>query len=216
MSFDIELIVLNHTRVGENSLVVHTLSQEYGRRSFIIRSLPKAAMAKMMPLSIVEARISVNPKSSLWSMSRIQTVHPLNHIRGNMYKNAMTMFMGETLFRAVAEGANEPGLYEWCRNSVVTLESLTDDFSNYHIRFLLELASALGFSPTRESMAPFAQGYYADIVRMVESSFAESIMLPLNGEQRSGICREIIQYLEFHTESSINIRSLDILNEIFH
>ena len=32
---------------------------------------------------------------------------------------------------------------------------MESDFSNYPIRFLLELAAALGFSPTFESVAPF-------------------------------------------------------------
>lgn len=216
MSFEIELIILSYTRFGENSLVVQTLSREYGRRSFIIRSIKKDMMVKLMPLSIVEARIGVNPKSELWSMSRVSTVHPLNDIRRSLYKNTMTMFMGEVLFRVVKEGANEPDLYDWCKRSVMMLESFQEDFSNYHIRFLLELASVLGFNPTIERMYPFVDNNLLQMTRMMDMPFAESMMLPLYGDQRTDLCRGIIKYLEYHTESSINIRSLDILSEIFH
>ena len=31
-----ELIVLNHTKFGENSIVLHTLSAEYGRHGFLV------------------------------------------------------------------------------------------------------------------------------------------------------------------------------------
>ena len=34
----LELIVLSTTKVGENALVVHTLSREWGRRGFLVRS----------------------------------------------------------------------------------------------------------------------------------------------------------------------------------
>ncbi|MBR4822846.1 MAG: recombination protein O N-terminal domain-containing protein, partial [Bacteroidales bacterium] len=31
-----ELVVLNSTKLGDSSLVLHCLSREYGRRSFIV------------------------------------------------------------------------------------------------------------------------------------------------------------------------------------
>ena len=40
-----ELIILNHTKFGENSIVIHTLSQAYGRRSFLVRVGRKSAMS---------------------------------------------------------------------------------------------------------------------------------------------------------------------------
>ena len=40
-----ELIVIGHTKVGENSIVLHTISREYGRRGFLVKVSPKTAMA---------------------------------------------------------------------------------------------------------------------------------------------------------------------------
>ena len=37
----VEFIVLTTTKVGENALVVHTLSREWGRRGFLVRSAKK-------------------------------------------------------------------------------------------------------------------------------------------------------------------------------
>lgn len=216
MTFDIDLIILSTTRFGENSMVLHTLSREYGRRGFIVRIGKKTSMAAFMPLSVVEARVTENPKSNLWRAGDIRPLHPLNGIRGSIYKNAMTMFMSEVLYRVVKDGVNEDGLYDWCLGAIMTLDSLESDFSNYHIRFLLELASALGFSPTVEDLAPFAQHHLQPISSMLTLPLAESMLLPLTGSQRNGMCEEILRYLERHTESAINVRSLDVLGEIFH
>ena len=50
-----ELIVISSTKFGENSIVLHTLSREYGRRGFLVRVSPKTAMALFLPLNILEA-----------------------------------------------------------------------------------------------------------------------------------------------------------------
>ena len=67
----IELIVLATTPVGENAVVVHTLSREYGRRGFMLRPGKKAGMALFLPLNILEADVVENPKSQLWSLRNI-------------------------------------------------------------------------------------------------------------------------------------------------
>ena len=153
MTENIEAIVLGYTKFGENSVVVHTLSEAYGRRGFLVRVGRKAGMALLLPLNILEMDIVPNPKSTLWSARNLTAKDPLNGIRNNLYKNTMSLFLSEVLLRAVKDGQAEDGLYPWCVRSILTLDSLDSDFSNFHIRFLLEFAGALGFSPTFEDIA---------------------------------------------------------------
>ncbi len=127
---------------------MHTLSREYGRRGFIVRPGKKAAAALFLPLNILEADVVENPRSDLWSLKGIHALDSLSGIRGNIHKNTMTLFLSEVLFRTIREGAVEDGLYEWCVGSILALNALEADFSNYHVRFLLEFAGALGFRPT--------------------------------------------------------------------
>ena len=189
MTENIEAIVLGYTKFGENSVVVHTLSEAYGRRGFLVRVGRKAGMALLLPLNILEMDIVPNPKSTLWS--------------------------ARVLLRAVKDGQAEDGLYPWCVRSILTLDSLDSDFSNFHIRFLLEFAGALGFSPTFEDIAPFAEKHLAQLKPFLTSTFSESMLLPLRGEERNALCEDLLRYLEYHTESSINVRSLAVLREVF-
>ena len=155
MTASTELIILNTTKFRENQLVLHTLSRVHGRRSFLVRVGKQASMALFLPLNLLEGDVTENPKSTFWTVRNLSALHPLNGIRGNLHKNTMTLFMSEVLFRALREGAVEEGLFDWCRKTILTLDAMESDFSNYPIRFLLELAAALGFSPTFESVAPF-------------------------------------------------------------
>lgn len=216
MTQNAELIVLHTTKFGENSLVVHTLSREYGRRSFLVKGAGKKSMMSLfLPLNMLEADIIETNKSTLFTARNLIARHPLLGIRSNMFKNSMTMFMSEVLYRVVKDGASEQGLFEWCERNILMLDAIQTDFSNFHIRFLLELAVALGFSPEAQDLMPFVGDHYPVVERFMSLPFAESMLIPLNGPVRNEIAEEILRYIEFHTESAVNVNSLKVLRELF-
>ena len=213
---DTELIVLHTTRYGENSLVVHTLSKEYGRRSFIIKGVgKKSVMSLFLPLNVLEAAVVESSKSNLYTMRNPVAKHPLLGVRNSLYKNSMTMFMSEVLYRVIKDGTNEHGLFEWCEKNILLLDAITDDFSNFHLRFLLELAMVLGFSPSSQDLQPFVGTHYPVVEQFMTTSFVESMMIPLSGQVRNEIAEEILRYIEFHSESAVNVNSLKVLRELF-
>ncbi len=216
MTTNTELIVLHTTKFGENSLVVHTLSRDYGRRSFLVKGAgKKSSMALFLPLSVLEADIVETSKSTLYTARNLSAKHPLMGIRNNMFKNSMTMFMSEVLYRVVKDGASEHGLFEWCEKDILLLDAIQTDFSNFHIRFLLELAVTLGFSPEAQDLMPFVGEHYPVVEKFMTLPFAESMLIPLNGAVRNEIAEEILRYIEFHTESAVNVNSLKVLRELF-
>jgi DNA repair protein RecO (recombination protein O) len=216
MTINTELIVLHTTKFGENSIVVHTLSKEYGRRSFLIRGVgKKAVMTLMLPLTVLEAEIVQTSKSTLYTARNLTAKYPLMGIRNNIYKNSMTLFMSEVLYRTLKDGANEEGLFEWCERSILLLDAIESDFSNFHLRFLLEFAVALGFSPQARDLMPFVGDHYPLVERLMKEDFADVMLIPMNGLLRNEIAESILRYLKFHTESAINIASLNVLREHF-
>ena len=140
---------------------------------------------------------------------------PLLGIRNNILKNSVTMFISEVLYRTIKEGAAEQDLYEWCRKNILLLDAIKSDFSNFHIRFILELAVTLGFSPESKDLQPFAGNHYPIIADFMQKSFAESMLIPLNGQTRNEIAEEVLRYIEFHTECALNVNSLKVLRELF-
>ena len=216
MTVNIELIVLHTTKTGDNSIVAHTLSKEYGRRSFLIRGAgKKSTMAMLLPLSIIEADVVETTKSTLFTARNLSSRYPLLGIRNNLYKNSMTLFLSEVLYRTVKDGANEDGLYGWCVKNILLLDALDSDFSNFHIRFLLEFAVALGFSPESRDLAPFMGENFPIVEKFMKDSFADAMMIPLNGSVRNEIAEGILRYIEFHSDSAINVASLNVLRELF-
>ena len=215
MTKSVELIVLHTTKFGENSIVVHTLSREYGRRSFLVRGAGKKLMSLFLPLNILEAEVVESSKSTLYTARNLSARHPLMGIRSNIFKNSMTMFMSEVLYRVVKDGVNEPGLYEWCERNILLLDAVQADFSNFHLRFLLELAVALGFSPESRDLQPFVGSNFDVVGRLMRGSLAETMLIPMTGSQRNEVAEQILRYIEYHTDSTLRINSLKVLRELF-
>jgi DNA repair protein RecO (recombination protein O) len=215
MTSDEQAIVLNSTKIRDNALVLHTLGRTFGRKSFLVRTGAKARMSYFLPLNILELEITENPKSDLWYARPLAAVWPLNGIRDNIHKNTITLFLAEVLYRTVKDGTNEDGLYDWCVKQILTLDALDSGYSNFHIRFLLELCVALGFRPEASDLQPFSGEYQDELEAFMRADPAESMMIPLSGKRRNDIASALIRYLEFHTESAINIRSLQVLRELY-
>jgi hypothetical protein len=51
--------------------------------------------------------------------------------------------------------------------------------------------------------------------RFMKETFAGAMMIPLNGKVRNELAEEILRYIEFHTESAVNVNSLKVLHELF-
>lgn len=215
MTGSTSFILLHTTRFGENSIVLHTLSKEYGRKGFVVRSVSKKMMSLLLPLNILEADVTDSGKPGLLPVRNISVSRPLMGIRNNLFKNTMTMFLSEVLYRVVKEGTAEPGLYEWCERQIMLLDAMETDFSNFHLRFLLELSIALGFSPQSEDLRPFLGDNQPFIEQFMSTSFAESMLMPLSGILRNEICEGVLRYIEYHLESTLTINSLKVLRELF-
>lgn len=215
MNSTVRLIVLNSTKLGDSSLVLHCLCRELGRRSFIVTVRKGGSRAMFLPFSILDAEVIENRKSDLWRLRGVSAACPLNGVRSDFNKNAITLFMSEVLWRGVQEGSAEEGLFDWCERSILTLDALEGSFANYHLRWLMELAGALGFSPSFESLAPFAGENLREISDLLSAGFEQFMVYPLNGAKRSAIAESLLRYLSVHLEIPLNIRSLSVLGELY-
>ncbi|MBP5172191.1 MAG: DNA repair protein RecO C-terminal domain-containing protein [Bacteroidales bacterium] len=211
----LEFIIIGTTKVGEKSLVLHTLSAQYGRRSFIVSISKSSSMALYLPLNILSGEVNDNHLSDLWRVSALRAEYPLAGLRGDVRKNTMTMFLSEVLFRCLRDGEYSYELYDWCRQSILTLDALGEDFANFHLLWLLDLCGVLGFSPRIEDLMPFAEERLEDIRALLTLDRSSALLLPLSGARRSDIASILLEYLGYHLDTRLNIRSLSVLRELY-
>ena len=211
-----EFILLHTTRFGENSMILHTLSREYGRKGLFVRNISRRSVTSVFfPLAILEADITDNSRSKLSNARNFALVYPLNGIRNNLSKSAIAMFISEVLYRVVRDGMQDDALYDMCVKDIMLLDAIEADFSNFHLYFLLEFIIALGFSPEPRDLQPFMGGNMPLVSEFSGLPFSEAMLVPMSGELRNDIAEKLLKYIEYHTESAVNVNSLKVLRELF-
>ena len=210
-----EFILLHTTRYGDKSIILHTLSKEYGRKGLFVKNIShRSSTSLFFPLSILEADILETSGSGLFNARNIVSRYPLTGIRNNLMKSAISMFLSEVLFRVVKEEMADQSLYDMCVRNILLLDAMDSDFSNFHLYFLLEFIISLGFSPEPADLELFVRENLPVVSRFVGRPFSEAMLVPMTGDMRNSLAESLLKYIEFHTESAVNVNSLKVLHEL--
>ena len=210
-----EFILLHTTRYGDSSIILHTLSKEYGRKGFFVKNISRRCVSSVFfPLAILEADIDDHVRSRMPNVRNVSLQYALNGIRNNLKKGAISVFVSEVLFRVVKEGMQDSALYDMCERNILLLDAMESDFSNFHLYFLMEFIIALGFSPAPEDLEPFMGEHLSLMNDFISLPFSEAMLVPMSGGIRSELAERLLKYIEFHIESPVNVNSLKVLKEL--
>lgn len=210
-----EFILLHTTRYGDSSIILHTLSKEYGRKGFFVKNISRRCVSSVFfPLAILEADIDDHVRSRMPNVRNVSLRYALNGIRNNLKKGTISVFVSEVLFRVVKEGMQDSALYDMCERNILLLDAMESDFSNFHLYFLMEFIIALGFSPAPEDLEPFMGEHLSLMSDFISLPFSEAMLVPMSGGIRSELAERLLKYIEFHIESPVNVNSLKVLKEL--
>lgn len=234
-------IVLSAIRHNDKSCVVRVFTQSAGMVPFIFYISQSSKGASRNTLIQSMTRISFQsdgaPSSNLRHMKEIRNYAPYTDILFNPAKSAISLMLGEFLSYALAgEEANGP-LFDFIDQSMQWLDSAAPgDYSNFHLRFLLNVAGFLGICPNAEGYRP---GYLLDmregiftgnptghadtldadnsfkIAVLLQSTYQNMQSAPLTGQQRSSLLRFMNDWFRIHIPSFPAIKSIDVLEVVF-
>ena len=155
-------IVLHIIPYNDKISVAHLYTEQYGRSSYLIPQGggKKARMFRslFMPFSILELDIDYRNSRELQKIIEARTVLPLQNIYSDPVKNAEALFLSEVLCQTIKEPEPNLPLFAFIARSIQVLNIMEEGKSNFHICFLLQLCSFLGFSPNMETYRP---GYFS-------------------------------------------------------
>ena len=238
------VIVLHYLKYGDSGLVLHVLDSEQGRTSLLLRGLGKGKSSpdqgSIFNLSILDVVTYDSPKASMSNLREYEPKVALNEIRTDLNKSVIALFISELLYRSIKDGDGDRELFEWLCEAIVRLDAEEGSCANFHLWFLVEYSRKLGFLPRDnfnaencffdivsaryidrntyrlgESKQFFPQQESA-LLHIISTSTPEEVMaLPLTGQQRSDFAARCIDFLSYHLETPLNVKSLSVLHEIF-
>ena len=221
------MIVLHTLKYGDTSLIVHGYTQEEGRVSFILRGAFRQANGKkgssnhgtvlLHPLSIVNYVASRSPKGSMPYLKEFSPKYRLHSIREDFDKISIAMFISELLYRTLLHSERDEELYDFLEDAVLRLEAFEGSPANFHLWFLARYAAFLGFPFERGfnlDYNPFTPQQTARLRTLHEASFEEAMVMAMTGAERKELIEAVIRWLEYHTGSRIELRSISVLHQL--
>lgn len=237
-------IVLQTIKYGDSSLVVKMFTEESGLQSFMVKgvfgkkSKMKAALFQNMTLLEIVAEVG---GSSLGFIKEISLSHCYKSIPSDIKKTTILIFVSELLSKSISESEIDTELFNFIYDSMVWLDETTSDYVNLPLVFTMQLSKYLGFFPnldtySEESCFDLLDGNFKkwnnDIYQidaelskifflisqqsLLKDTYTDSAILrfcDLNSRRK--LLDAIVTYYKLHADNVRDIKSVDVLREIF-
>ena len=147
------------------------------------------------------------------------------------------MFLSEFLCRAVPVEADNRALFSYLRHSIVWLDECRTGFVNFHLVFLMRLSRFLGLYPNLEgysegcyfdlvnacftSLRPSGHSHYigpieaARLLTLMRMNYDTMHLFAMSRVERMRCLTVIEQYYRLHLPVFPELKSLDVLKELF-
>lgn len=232
------IIVLHTIKHSDTGIVVQCYGEKNGMEAFYFRvsSKNKIAFSHLHRLNIIDV-VAYDNNSSMPTIKEIVPSSNLVRIRTDIFKSTIAIFMSELLLRSVREREGNPLLYSFLESSVNMLENMPGRSSNFHIYFMVHLCKLMGFMPTDnftcngmlfnpatasfETPALASTGLFSEkeslmLHNLMNTPAIELESIESNGALRMSFAKKMIEYISLHLGTSFEIKSLDILHEVFN
>lgn len=234
------IIVLHTTRQGDNALVLNVLDETAGRQGLFVRGVGKTkSSAVFHPLSILDVVKAESPYSSIPTLKEFSPEVSLANLRSDIRRSSIALFICEILYRTMRSGDGDETLFNFVAQSAISLDSEAKPTANFHLWWLVNFCSLMGFKPEdnwsdgeatlfdmaaahfvpqyglQNEAALFPKEESALLHRLISSDLEAALTLPLNAAQRVNFSKFMLEYLSHHLGQRVDIRSMEVLHSVF-
>ena len=238
-------IVLGTVKHSDRHNVTSIYTRERGRMAFLspagTSKSSRLTSARLQPLSIIEAETNISPTKDLHPLSAISPTKIWRTLYYEPFKSTVVLFLSEFLNKLLREAPSEPRLWDFIANSLSIFDATENSTAaaNFHITFLISLSYMMGIQPDvseyREGMEfdmksgsmvyPYSviskNSIRIDTLRsafipsLIRINYANSKHFRFSGKDRSELIALILKYYGLHFPGCDNIKSLEIIKEVF-
>lgn len=220
-------IVINYVRYRDTSIIAKIYTEKFGVQTYIengVRSSKsKNKIALFQPLTLLDLVVYHDEKKEVHRLKEIKCSYPYQSLPYTVEKSSIALFLNELLSKTLNEQIENPALFDFLYYSFLLLDEQKSGFENFHLQFLIKLASFLGFAPEtadeiEKQFNEFSIPIHLDdslqrlINQLIASNYNEAI--PMNRSRRNQLLDTFLMFYRLHVDGLIEIKSLGILREV--
>ena len=231
-------IVISKLKYSDNDLIVKCYTERFGVQSYLLRGILKSKKGKLKTayfqlFSQLELIVNYRETRSLQSISEVKPFAFYQSIYSNVAKSAIVMFLAEVLSGVLREEENNELLFTYIETTLLWLDA-NDEYSNFHLLFLLNLSRYLGFYPDlnnsdstffnledgkfqskKTNIYCVSDEILMQFKQLLGINFDALNTVKIKSGQRQELLNVILLYFELHLGSLKKPRSLQVLNQVF-
>ena len=232
-------IVLSKLKYKDNDLIVKCYTLHRGVVSYILKGVLKSkkGLSKTVyfqVLSQLQIEENFKPNRQLQNIREVKPSYIYKTLHSNIYKSAIVLFLSEVLSSVLREEEKNEALYNYIETALQYLDS-EEQYSNFHLLFLLKLTRYLGFQPESLNINyPYfnlesgvfemsSSGIYSIsgenltlLKQLLGINFEELNTIKINAKRRQEFLNMLLYYFELHLDGFKKPKSLQVLNDVFH
>ena len=233
-------IVLNHTRYGESSAIVHIFTREFGMRSYMVNGVlgkkKREKIILLQPFNILELEVYNKDNREINRIKEFHLSRQLQNIPFSQERRAQSFFLIEILSRVLKNENSNYKLYDFIADAILFLDSDNEGIENFHLFFLFQLTSFLGIAPNGKNCGVFPyfdlqEGCFVNnepfhtfflppsetnvFMRLFSIKNETLSQLAVNVQERKILLKALVLFYELHFPCTRKIRSIEVLSDLF-
>ena len=240
MFYKTEGIVLHGIKYGDTGRIVTVYTEAFGRSSFILQGIHAKKSAHkanlLQPLFLLEMEVDHRQGRELQHARELKIRHPYQTVPYDIVKSSQAIFLAELLYKVLKEEEARAELFQFLSHSFQLFDLLQKGVANFHLAFLIQLTRYMGFAPANnyseeKPLFDMAAGtfivhkpphpYYFEpeeskvFSEILNSSYEEIGQINLTSVLRNLLLQKMIDYFSLHLGIRLQVKSLEVLRELF-
>lgn len=221
MIFKTRGIVFRFTKFKETSIIVTIFTEAFGLQSYIVNGVrsksAKNKIALYQPLTLLNLVVYHREHANIERIKEISCLYPYRSLTSDVKKSTLAIFLNELLNKTVKDESHIAEVFEFICNSLISLDTIPTRYENFHLIFMLKLSRYLGFGAY--NVNEVVGGRTVD--RETEAVLAQLLnaeydtQLNISNMQRRNALDLILKFYHDHIESLGEIKSVQVLREVF-
>ena len=233
-------IVLHSIKYNDKFAVTLIYTEEFGRVPYLT-SQSKSRKSRVPrslfhPLSILDLEVEHKNLRDIQRIKEIKIHIPLIALLTDPVKSAIGIFIAELISKVIREEQTNRLLFDFLLQSIQVLELTNSSPANFHLVFMIRLSSLLGFQPDSTN---YQKGMFFDMMNgvftqtkpahinflpqdesevfynLLRMSYENMPTFRFSRQERQAIIRRILEYYRLHLSDFPEIKSLEVLFDVF-
>lgn len=241
MLYKTRSIVLHTIHYGDASLIVHLYTEKYGRQVFFMKGAKnrntRFRPSLFFPLNLLELEAYHRESVSMQKIKEAINKPVYQTIHNHPIKSAIAIFIAEVLYRVLHAEHDNKKLFDFLYQSFIFFDNQNEKIADFHLVFLTQLLLFEGFFPINNfseknncfkiqmgRFVPEDEAIEQDMVGeqaalfslLLKTNYDDIQNLKITTHLRRELLNKLLEYYHFHLPLMGKIKSVSVLNEIFH